>query len=205
MNSRILMRGLVASLVAVIFVWADAGPLWGADYQWARSIGGGLSPPASFPFWYLAADPSGNVWASGGPGLWKFDNTGSLLLHSHDAVAGGMAVDPSGNVWVANYPGRSIQGVSGDLIVPEAAEYGRDGTLLSTFSTIGNVSFPWPELVAVDPTGNVYLGDSRTPSIFKYSSTGDYIATISPPSFIGLAGIAADPTGNLWVGNCAAT
>lgn len=132
----------------------------------------------------------------------------------------GVAVDSSGNVYVADSNSGLIRLISGGQVTTFAGA--SMSSLLDGPAT--SVSFSWPVGVAVDASGNVYVGDSGHHLIRKISagnvttyaglthymgsSTGSsgfhdgpawIDASISSSAFNSPRGVAVDAAGNVYV------
>ena len=126
--------------------------------------------------------PSGVVSTLAGSGSWgSSDGTGGAASFNQPT---GVAVDGSGNVYVADQNNNKIRKVSPSGVVSTLAGSGISG---SSDGTGSDASFYYPNGVAVDGSGNVYVADYNNNLIRKI--TLGY--TISPalPS-----GLSFDPT-----------
>jgi len=81
----------------------------------------------------------------------------------------GLAIDRSGNLYVADKLNNAIRKVTPDGTVTTLAG---DGTFGSTDGTGSGARFGYPEGVAVDPSGNVYVADTSNNLIRKITSAG---------------------------------
>ena len=140
---------------------------------------------------------SGSVGFADGPGIASAFN-----------FPAGVAVDDSGNVYVADQYNHAIRKISatgvvatlaGGDVVPGTA----DGTGLAA-------RFSYPQALAVDAAGNVYVPDALHSTIRKVTPAG-VVTTITGASASGSAGnssssfhapgaIAVDGAGNLYIG-----
>jgi uncharacterized protein (TIGR03437 family) len=123
-----------------------------------------------------------------------------------------VAVDSAGNLYIADYENNRIRKVSGGTITTVAGNgvvgfSGDGGPATSAFLN-------YPEGVAVDSAGNLYIADSGNNRIRKVS--GGTIATVAgngAPTFSGdggpatnatlddPVGVAVDSAGNLYIGD----
>jgi len=128
----------------------------------------------------------------------------------------GMAVDTNGNVYVADCYNKSIRKltpVGTNWVVTTVAG---NGVVGNTDGTNGTVRFNFPQGVAVDSGGNVFVADTRNHSIRMLTPVGtNWVATTLAGSATNGAGyadgtnsaalfnnpndVAVDSTGNLFV------
>ena len=120
----------------------------------------------------------------------------------------GLAIDASGNIFVADQGSDEIRKVAPDGTVITIAGNGSKGAVNATGT---NASFFNPAGVAVDATGNLYIGDSGNYLIRKITPDGsastlagsgtagalDGLGTAA--SFYGPQGLAIDASGNIFV------
>ena len=121
----------------------------------------------------------------------------------------GVAVDSSGNVYVADTFNHLIRKITPGGVVSTLAGTGSSG---SNNATGTSASFSYPYGVAVDSSGNVYVGDTYNYLIRKITpggvvttlagtvgSFGAVNATGTSASFYFPAGVAVDSSGNVYV------
>ncbi len=122
----------------------------------------------------------------------------------------GVAVDSAGNVYVADTWNHTIRKVTPGGVVTTLA--GLAGNAGSADGTGSAARFYYPEGVAVDSAGNVYVADSDSNTIRKVTpggvvttlaglagSAGWADGTGSAARFNGPLGVAADSAGNVYV------
>ena len=122
----------------------------------------------------------------------------------------GVAVDSAGNVYVADTYNDEIRKITPSGVVTTLA--GSAGQAGSSDGTGSAARFDWPEGVAVDSAGNVYVADCRNDEIRKITpsgvvttlagSAGQYGSsdgTGSAARFDGPMGVAVDSAGNVYV------
>jgi sugar lactone lactonase YvrE len=121
----------------------------------------------------------------------------------------GVAVDASGAVYVADSGSATIRKITAGLVSTLAGSPGQSGTADGTGSA---ARFDFPTGVAVDGSGNVYVGDSWN-DLVRQVTAGGAVTTLAgvartPGSadgpgavaqFDGPAGVAVDATGRLFV------
>ena len=133
------------------------------------------------------------------------NGTGSYALFNQPT---GVAVDAAGNVYVADNNNHLVREISPAGVVTTLAGSGLQG---SSNGPATGASFSYPQGVAVDATGNVYVADYGNNLIRKISAAGlvttlagkdsaganngvDTAATFNQPT-----GVAVDGAGNVYV------
>jgi len=146
------------------------------------------------------------------------DFAGMLLSGSADASGtgasfngpSGIATDSNGNVYVADTGNSVIRKITPAGAVTTFA--GTAGVLGSVDGTGPSASFRYPNAVATDSAGNVYVADTGNNTVRVITSAG-VVSTLAgtagvsgsndgtgpAASFLGPAGIAVDGTGNVYV------
>jgi hypothetical protein len=177
----------------------------------------------------VAVDGTGNVFvADGNNTIRKITPTGVVatlagsagLSGSADGTGAaarfcrpsGLAVDGVGNVFVADNENNTIRKVTPSGVVTTLA--GSAGLSGSADGTGAAASFSWPQGVAVDGAGNVFVADSQNNAIRKISTSGVVTTIVGvasgmsagnlpgplPASILSPSGVAIDAsTGKLYI------
>src|SRR5665213_1308555 len=125
----------------------------------------------------------------------------------------GITIDTAGNLYVTDAGGQSVRKITPQLIVSSVAGSGVAG-YADAAGPNAQFSSPWG--VAVDSTGNIYVGDYNNGTIRKITAAG-VVSTLAgtaphPGStdgtdaaawFAGPSGAAADGAGNLYIADTA--
>jgi sugar lactone lactonase YvrE len=190
--------------------------LAGSPGQEGSNDGTGMTARFDYPHG-VVVDPAGNVYVSdwgnwsirkvtpegvvstfaglpGDSGSW--DGTG---LAARFELPADVAIDKAGNLFVADSGNSTIRKITPDGIVTTLA-----GSVHSPGNQDGVGSaahFNWPQGIAVDSTGNVYVADTENSAIRKITPDGmvTTVASGSPGSFHNPKGIAVDPATNIYV------
>lgn len=192
-----------------------SGNIWAANYSGnslskfspagvaispaAGYTGGGLATATG-----LAIDPGGNVWAANSfaRSVSEFSATGAAISPAAGFTGGGLsnpqniAVDGTGNVWVTNTT------TSGGSTGNDISELDAGGHALSPSSGYTGGGLNDPGGIAIDRSGNVWVGNGQGNSISAFNSGG---TAISPATGYTGGGryappfIAIDGAGNIWV------
>jgi sugar lactone lactonase YvrE len=135
------------------------------------------------------------------------DGTGAAALFY---MPEGVAVDGAGNVFVADSANFTIRKITPTGVVTTLA--GTAGSQGSADGTGVAASFDWPEGVAVDGAGNVFVADNMNSTIRKITPAG-VVTTLAgtagmfgsadgtgaAASFVYPSGVAVDGAGNVFV------
>jgi uncharacterized repeat protein (TIGR01451 family) len=136
-------------------------------------------------------DPSGTLTVFAGTGICGSAGDGGLATSAQLCYPAGVAVDASGNVYIADSGNERIREVSSAGVIATIAGTGQccyagDG---------GPATSAWlnfPEGVAVDSAGNVYIADTNNQRVRRI--TGGTITTIAGNGTQGYAGDGAAAT-----------
>jgi sugar lactone lactonase YvrE len=135
------------------------------------------------------------------------DGTGSAARFSGPS---GVAVDGAGNVYVADTYNHTIRKVTPAGVVTTLA--GQAGSVGSADGTGSAASFYWPDGVAVDESGNLYVADYGNDTIRRVTPAGVVTTMAGQAGLSGSAdgtgsaaqfslpeGVAVDGSGNVYV------
>jgi DNA-binding beta-propeller fold protein YncE len=168
-----------------------------------------LKPPATatgdhVPV-YVAVNPvNGDVYVSDRPAatVYIYSADGSYLraFDPGPDLKGwaplGLAFDTKGDLFVTSL-GAPFQAVH---------EFGPDGTFIRTFGKTGELSFP--NGVAADANGNVYVTDSNNGRLVVYDGDGNQVGLIARGAAVGDLGLprgaAIDDSGRVYVADVTA-
>ena len=139
--------------------------------------GGGASAPPLSVITALANGGTLSQLAGNASGLGSADLVGSAARFNYPY---GVAVDGSGNVYVADSYNHTIRKITSAGVVSTLA--GLSGSPGSANGTGAAARFNYPSGVAVDGSGNVYVGDNSNHTIRKITPAG-VVSTLA-----GLAG-----------------
>jgi sugar lactone lactonase YvrE len=158
--------------------------------------------------------PAGIISTIAGNGGWGYTGDGGPATSAQLNGPDGVAVDAAGNVYIADTQNNAIRKVDANGIISTIAG---DGTGNSGYSGDGgpatNALLSYPQGVAVDAAGNVYIADTDNSAIRKVNAVG-VISTIAGGSCNGNLGdggpaasaslcypqgVAVDTAGNLYI------
>jgi len=216
---------LPASLKAAFVQGAVVTTLAGSAGVTGSTNESGTNASFSYPFG-VAVDSSGNVYVADTNNDLIREITSGGIVTTFAGSAGvtgstnatgtaasfnrpqGVAVDVSGNVYVADSGNNLIRKITSGGVVTTLAGSGSPGSANATGTA---ASFNQPVGIAVDSSGNVYVGDSHSFLIRKVTSggvvttlagsgsSGSANATGTAASFDNPFGVAVDSSGNVYV------
>jgi sugar lactone lactonase YvrE len=156
--------------------------------------------------------PAGVISTYAGSGGYGFSGDGGLAVNAVLYYPEGLAVDPSGNLYIADEDNSRIRKVTPGGTISTVAGIGGYGFSgdggLATSATLA-----YPQAVAVDSAGNLYIADSNNARVRKVSPSG-IIMTIAGTGVSGFSGdggaatsarfgspvgIAVDSAGNVYI------
>jgi sugar lactone lactonase YvrE len=157
-------------------------------------------------------DTRGIITTVAGNGTAAYSGDGGAATNAGLDSPGGVAVDASGNLYIADYNNQRIRKVDTNGII---STFAGDGT--AAFSGDGgpatNAEVNYPEGVAVDASGNLFIADTYNDRIRKVDTNG-IISTVAGQTAYGFSGdggpatnaglnlpssVAADASGNLFI------
>jgi uncharacterized protein (TIGR03437 family) len=198
----------------------DGGPATAASFSWgfnghlgiAVDSSGNLYIPDTSNQRVRKVDTSGNISTVAGSGARDNSGDGGAATSAGlvDPIA--VVVDPSGNLYIAEFAGNRVRKVSPSGIITTAAGGGPLGSSNGDGGPATNAVLNAPFAVALDPFGNLYIGDTTARRVRKVdtngiittvagngstSDTGDGgLATLAGFS---LTGLAVDAAGNIFI------
>jgi hypothetical protein len=198
-------QGPSATVSATLFgLPAAASPfqpsLSAAPADWTLPItlsGGGLDGPTA-----LGIDSAGNVWAVDYYGaLSAYAPSGAPLFASGITGSGlyqewGLTIDTSSNVWVAN---QDTPGVNNNL--GTVSEFTSSGQPLSGSDGYYAGSIDYPEALAADTDGSVWVANYGAASVTHLASSGAAESDWTSATIHYPAAIAVDANHNVWLGS----
>ena len=226
--NKALLSGVMLLLAAV-----QAGA---QQYLITTAAGGGLPPTpaqavnASFSNPYGLAVAFGNVYFTAGNCVFKVDAAGVLSRVAGSSSVPGysgdggpaigallnqpqaLAVDAAGNLYIAEMSNHVVRRVTTDGLITTVAGNGSAG-YSGDGGPAASASLYWPQGLAVDRAGNLYIADGGDNVIRKVAPSG-IIVTFAGNGVAGYSGdggpaaaaelrwpqgVAVDTTGNLYI------
>ena len=147
-------------------------------------------------------DTAGVITTVAGTGAFGFSGDGGPATSARINSPEGLAVDGSGNLYIADRRNHRIRKVDTAGMITTVAGTGASGDSGDGgAATEARISFP--EDVAADGSGNLYIADTFNDQIRKVDSSG-VITTVAIPNALRLrrpASVAVDGSGNLYITN----
>ncbi len=196
----------VASLYAQTLTGAVpfAHALTAAPSDWTMFInftGGKMNGPTG-----VGVDSTGNVWVASYFGVAsEFSPTGAPVFPDGITAGGlsesyGLAIDAQNNVWIPNEssPG-NVNGGLGSVTVLNSAGQVISG---STGYSAGGIAYP--DAIAIDTNGTVWVADNHDASVTLLSNNGQSLSGATgytTPNLAFPVAVAIDAAHNGWVAN----
>jgi len=190
--------GAIYALASAVYTPLPAA----APSDWTLALnfqGGGLSQPTG-----IAIDAGGAIWVANYEGsVSKLAATGQPISPANGYQGGGLeesfgiAVDSAGHVWVTNEQSSLVNSSLGSL-----TELGGDGSILSSAGGLGDGGLDFPQSVAIDTAGHVWIANYGNSTLSEYSAEGAALSSAGGYGGGGLSfpvAIAVDSAGNVWV------
>jgi trimeric autotransporter adhesin len=136
----------------------------------------------------ISIPASGIINTVAGNGTNGYSGDGGLATSAEIAYPPGMAVDSFGNIYIADTANNRIRKVTastGDISTVAGngtAGYSGDGGLATS------AKLNWPESVAVDTSGNLYIADTDNNRVRKVTASTGYISTVAGTGAAGDSG-----------------
>jgi streptogramin lyase len=175
-----------------------------APSDWTMFInytGGGMNSPSG-----VGVDPTGNIWvASYFSAASEFSTTGNPIFPNGITGGGlsqsyGLAVDAQNNVWIPNEnTPMSVNSGLGSVTVLNSA-----GQVISGATGYSAGGLAYPDAVAIDTNGTVWVADNYDASVTLLSSNGQPLSGATgytTPKLAFPVAVAIDATHNGWVVN----
>jgi sugar lactone lactonase YvrE len=195
-----ILNGLLPASPAFTPVTASAVPEWTLAVTWS---GGGMNLPTAMAF-----DSSGNAWVASyfsaltelpplgvGGSVQQVASASGALNESY-----GLTVDGGNNIWVANeQTSKSINSGNGNVV-----KFSNTGQVLSGANGFSAGGVYFPQGLAADTTGNVWVVDYGNSMMTVLSSSGSPLngATAWGSAQLSLpVAVAVDASHNAWVAN----
>ena len=158
----------------------------------------------------MRLDSSGVLTRVAGTGTAGFSGDNGPATSAQLFSPRGLAINSAGEIYIADYYNHRIRKVAGGLITTVAGNGTQGGA--GDGGTATSAQLSWPEHIAVDSGGNLYISQSTGNRVRKvsggvitnFAGTGEdnYTGDNGPATsatMSGPAGLAADVAGNLFV------
>ena len=162
----------------------------------------------------MVAKSTGIITTVAGNGQYGYNGDGGQATLAQLKYPVGVAIDACGNIYIADPESCRIRKVKKSTgIISTVAGNGRNGNEggggLAT-----SASLAWPQGIAVDVSGNIYIADTSNRSIFKVTKSTGIITTVAGNGQYGYSGnggqatsavigspvsVAVDASGNIYI------
>jgi len=202
-----IVRSPGNSVAAIFAQQTNSGPftpaLTAAPSDWTLFInysGGGVNVPSG-----LGIDSTGSIWVTSYAGVAsKFSTTGNPVFANGITGSGllstySLAVDAQDNVWIPDQQSTSVNGNLGSVTVLNSSGQPISGT---TGYSSGGIYFP--EAIAIDTNGTVWVVNNGNSTLTLLSSTGQPLSGAkgyASTQFGFPIAVAIDANHNGWVAN----
>ena len=196
----------------------DGGPAVDAQLSLPKGVAvdasGNLYIADSFYHRIRRVDSAGTITTIAGTGRAGYSGDGGPAIEAQLRSPYGMAVDGAGNLYIADRDNHRIRRVDATGIITTIAGTGERGLLfLGDGGPAVEAPLSWPEGVAVDGSGNLYIADTVNHRIRRVDATG-IITTVAATGKSGYSGdggpaveaqlfgpkdVAVDGSGNLYI------
>ncbi|HWE48897.1 MAG TPA: hypothetical protein VG273_03865 [Bryobacteraceae bacterium] len=142
-------------------------------------------------------DLNGNISTYAGSGTRGYSGDHGPAVNANLFLPAGLALDLNGNLYIADYGSATVREVSSTGIITTAAGVNFIGFAIfpGSFGPAASATLGLPYSVAVDESGNLFIGDLGSSSIRKVDANHK-ISTFVPQ--VSTASLAVDPAGNLY-------
>jgi uncharacterized protein (TIGR03437 family) len=132
--------------------------------------------------------PSGVVTTMAGNGLAGFDGDGGQATAARLRLPSAVAIDKDGNLYIADYSNHRIRKVTASTgVITTVAGNGTQGFNGDNGPAI-DASLNFPESVAVDKDGNLFIADSSNHRVRKVTAGTGMISTVVGTGVSGFSG-----------------
>jgi uncharacterized repeat protein (TIGR01451 family) len=159
--------------------------------------------------WIHMIGPSGSISTVAGTGVSGYSGDNGPATAARLSTVSGLAVDSNGALYIADSGNNRIRKVSGEIITTVAG----NGSPLCPSPFLPALSLCYPQGIAIDSLGNLYIADSGNHRILQMAPGGT-VTTVAGNGYQGYSGddgpatsaqlnfpggIAVDAAGNLYL------